>query len=598
MGDKVSESLRSTLRRALRPGQYVHITSWLRGYSRQDLRGDLSAGLTVGVMLIPQGMAYAVLAGVPPIYGLYASLVPLLVYPVFGTSRHLAVGIMAIDMVIVSAGLSRYVDLGTEEYVGLAITTALMCGFIQMLMGAARLGFVVNLLSRPVISGFTAAAALIIGVTQLENLLGLELPSSTLIFELIGGAVAQTGSVHLISFAIGAAGILLMVILRRLAPLTPGPLIAVVLGTLVVWLLGLDRQGVDIVGVVPTGLPRPHLPAFGVSTLRDLLPTAITLSLVQFMTVISLGKVFAARHRYTVRANKELFALGATNVFGAIFRSIPVSGSFSRSAVAEQAGARTAMANVVAAIVIAFTLLFLTPLFYFLPIPVFASIIMVAAFGMIDYREISFLIRTKAVDGGIALLTFAATILLGIQEGVLIGIAASVVAVMYRISRPNVAILGHLPGTRSFRDIRRNPNADMIEGVLMLRVDASFSFANAEFLQDLLLKESERDDHAIRAVVIDASSINDLDTTAAAVLVSVIETLKDRGIQMYFGGLKAQVREVMARYGIIELLGEDHLYLSPHRAIIHILGNSSHAATYLETVPGARVEPDDPPDEA
>jgi len=598
MGDNAAASHQSAIRKFFRIRQLFHIATWLPIYTRTDFRGDLIAGLTVGVMLIPQGMAYAVLAGVPPIYGLYASLVPLLVYPLFGTSRHLAIGITAIDMVIVAAGLSQYAEIGTEEYIALAIIAAMMAGIIQMIMGAARLGFVVNLLSRPVISGFTAAAALIIGVTQIENLLGIELANSPQIFDLIYGAIERVGEVHLISFTIGMVGIVLLVILRRFVPIAPGPLIAVVLGTLAVWLLRLDTQGVDIVGVVPTGLPSPKLTAVPLSTLRDLLPTAITLSLVQFMSVISLGKVFAAKHRYTVRANKELFALGALNVVGGVFRSIPVSGSFSRSAVGEQAGGRTAMTNVVAAIVIAFTLLFLTPLFFFLPIPVFASIIMVAAFGMIDYRELRFLIKTKAVDGGIAILTFAVTILFGIQEGVLIGIAASVVAIMYRISRPNVAILGHLPGTRSFRDMGRNPSAEMIEGILMLRVDASFSFANAEFLQDLLLKKSQDEDHAIRAVVIDASTINDLDTTAASVLANVIETLKERGVEMYFGGVKGRVRDVMNRYGIVELLGEDHLYLSPHRAVVHILEGSRQVSRYMETVPDKREPEGDPPEEA
>ena len=581
----------------IRPQRLFHIATWLPRYSRQDLGGDLIAGLTVGVMLIPQGMAYAVLAGVPPIYGLYASVIPLMVYPIFGTSRHLAVGVMAIDMVIVSAGLSQFADIGTEEYIGLAIVTAMMVGVIQMLMGSARLGFVVNLLSRPVISGFTAAAALIIGVTQLKNLLGMDIPSSPLIFELIARAATQVGDIHWITFAIGATGIALLVVLRRTIPLAPGPLIAVALGTLVVWLLRLDAQGVEIVGVVPSGLPRPHIETVSFATIRDLLPTAITLSLVQFMSVISLGKVFAAKHRYTVRANKELFALGAVNLLGSVFRSIPVSGSFSRSAVSDQAGGRTAMTNVVAALVIAFTLLFLTPLFYFLPMPVFASIIMVAAFGMIDYREIRFLIKTKAVDGGIAILTFASTIVLGITEGVLLGIAASVVAVMYRISRPNVAVLGHLPGSRSFRDLHRNPAAETIQGILMLRVDASFSFANAEFLQDLLLTESQSEDHEIRAVVIDASSVNDLDTTAASVLASVIETLRNRGVEMYFGGIKGRVRDVMERYGIVELLGEDHLYLSPHRAVMHILEGSPQAVRYMDTVPEKR-DTADPPEEA
>ncbi len=563
-----------------------HVLTWLRYYSRADLRGDVTAGLTVGVMLIPQGMAYAVLAGVAPIYGLYASLVPLIVYPIFGTSRHLAVGITAIDMLILTAGLVDKADLGSAEYVQLALILAMMVGAIQMLMGVARLGFVVNLLSRPVISGFTAAAALTIGISQLKNLLRIDLPRTPDVFTLVAETLEQILEVHPLSFAIGGAGIVVLVILRRYLPLAPGSLIAVAIGTAAVWFFKLADQGVEIVGTVPTGLPSPQFSGLSITTLRDLLPTAITLSLVQFMSVISLGKVFSAKHRYSVNANKELFALGALNFVGSFFRSVPVSGSFSRSAVADLAGARTPMTNVVAAILIVLTLLFLTPLFYFLPIPIFASIIMVAAFGMIDHKELTFLLKAKKIDGGIAILTFLATLVIGIEEGVLIGIAASVTAIMYRISRPNVAVLGHLPGTRSFRDIRRNPNAEVFEGILILRVDASFSFANAEFLQDLILEESAPDDHDIRAVVIDASSINDLDTTAATVLATVTRTLKERGLELYFGGVKGRVRDVMSRCGFEELLGDEHFFLSPHRAVISILRSWDRADDYLDTVPG------------
>ncbi len=582
MADNTSQRLNRPARGAARVFNFL---AWLPGYTRSELRGDLIAGVTVGVMLVPQGMAYAVLGGVPPIYGLYASLVPLVVYPVFGTSRHLAVGIVAIDMLILTAGLTRHADVGSAEYIALAITTALMVGVIQVVMGIARLGFMVNLLSRPVISGFTAAAALTIGLTQLRNLLGVDIPRTADVVELVAAAFSHAGDAHVLSLVIGAGGIVLLLLLRRFVPLAPGPLLAVVLGILAVWLLRLDQEGVEVVGVVPTGPPTPSFSGTSLETFRQLLPTAVTLSLVQFMSVISLGKVFAAKHRYRVRANRELFALGMINVAGSLFRSVPVSGSFSRSAVGDQAGGRTPMANVVAAGVIVMTLLFLTPLFFFLPVPIFASIIMVSAFALIDVRELRFLLRTKKVDGGIAVLTFIATLIIGIHEGVLIGITASVVAIMYRISRPNVAILGHLPGTRSFRDIRRYTKAEIIEGVLILRIDASFSFVNAEFLRDLIIEQSNDPERDIRAVLIDASSVNDLDTTAATLLASVAETLTDRKIDLYFGGVKGPVLDVMRRHGFAELVGEDHFFLSPHRAILHILREWDRMAVYLDAVP-------------
>ncbi|WP_456427280.1 SulP family inorganic anion transporter [Rhodocaloribacter sp.] len=575
--------------------RYITILQWLPEYRRKDLWGDLAAGLTVGVMLIPQGMAYAILAGMPPIYGLYASVVPLLLYPLFGTSRHLAVGTIAIDMLIVAAGLSLLAEPGSARYVELAILLAAMVGGLQILMGVVRLGFVVNLLSRPVITGFTAAAALIIGFSQLGNLLGLSIPQSQYIHTLILAALRHVDAWHLPTLALGAGGILLMLGLRRWLPRLPAPLVAVILGTLAVVELHLDQSGVRIVGDIPTGLPSFRAPHFDMASARLLFPTAITLALVQFMNVISLGKVFAARYRYSVKPNQELFAIGLSNLGGSFFRSLPVSGSFSRTAVNARAGARTPMSNIIAALVITLTLLFLTRLFFYLPIPIFASIIMVAAFGMVDVKEVRFLLKAKRIDGYIAILTFLATLFIGIQEGVLLGVTVSVLAILYRISRPNVAVLGHLPGTRSFRDLRRHPEAQPIEGILMLRVDASFSFANAEFLKDLILKESEPEDSKIRAVIIDSSSVNDLDMTALAVLRNVAETLKERGIELYFGGVKGPVLDVFQRSGLYDRLGADHFFLSPHRAVRYVLTKWGKSADYLDAVPGGRSESALPP---
>ncbi len=568
--------------RSLKP--YLTVLQWLPAYRREDLWGDLTAGLTVGVMLIPQGMAYALLAGVPPIYGLYAALVPLLLYPLLGTSRHLAIGTIAIDMLIVAAGLSLIAEPGTPRYIELAILLAAMVGLLQLLMGLARLGFLVNLLSRPVLTGFTTAAALVIGFSQLGNLLGVSLPSSQHVHMLVWEALRHLGAWHLPSLALGLGAIVLMLALGRWLPAVPAPLAAVVLGIVASAGLHLDAAGVRIVGAIPAGLPPLQPPAFDLTSARLLLPTAVTLALVQFMNVMSLGKLFAARFRYAIRPNRELIALGLANLGGSFFRSLPVSASFSRTAVNVRAGARTPMANVFAALVIALTLLFLTPLFFYLPIPVFAAVIMVAAFGLIDVGELRFLLRAKRIDGYIALLTFLATLLIGIQEGVLIGVGASVVAVMYRISRPNVAELGHLPGTRSFRDLDRHPEARPIEGILLLRIDASFSFANAEYLRDLILSRSEQDP-GLRAIILDASSVNDLDLTAASVLRSVAETLHARGIELYLAGVKGPVMDVITRTGLDERIGRDHFFLSPHRAVKHLLTQWGASAEYLETVP-------------
>ena len=541
---------------------------WLRRYRFGKFKGDALAGLTVGVMLIPMGMAYAVLAGVPPIYGLYAGLVPPLVYAFFGTSRHLSVGPVAIDMLIVAAGVGALAGGDGTRYLALALALGVMVGIGQIAMAVARIGFAVNFLSRPVIVGFTTAAPLIIGFSQLGNLLGIDVPSSQYVHVLLWEAAQQIGAVALPSLAIGGGGIILLMLLKWWKPLFPGALAVVVLGTLATWKLGAN---VEVVGAVPTGLPAPDVPDVGWSDVRSLLPTAVTLALVQFMGVVSLGKVFAARFRYAINANRELFAIGSANVAGALFQGVPVSGSFSRSAVNVQAGARTPMAGVIAAFLVGLTLLFLTPLFYHLPIPALAAIIMVSAFGLIDVAEVRYLFRAKQRDGYVALFTFAATLLIGIQEGILLGIAASVLALLYRISRPRVAVLGHLPGTHSFRNLQRAKDAVPIGGLLILRIDAGFSFANAGFIRDFILDKSRPAERRVRAVVIDGSTMNDLDTTAAEALQSVAEMLEARGIDLYFTGVKGYIRDVMRKAGLVETVGENHFLMSPHRAVQQLL---------------------------
>lgn len=553
------------------PRKLLRITDWLPSYSRTDARGDVTAGLTVGVMIIPQSMAYAVLLGVPPIYGLYASLVPLLIYPLFGTSRQLAVGVIAIDMLVAGSGLALVAEPGSGRFISLAILLALMAGSMQLLMGFLRLGFIVNLLSRPVIAGFTSAAALVICFSQLEHLMGVELPQSQYVFVLTYEFMGQIDDVHVLSAVMGLTGIFFLVFVRRWKPLFPAPLVVVVIGTSLVWLLNLAEIGVDVVGDIPRGLPVPAVPELDVRSMRALLPTAITLGLIQFMAVISLSKVFAAKHRYRVDANGELIALGMSNVVGSIFRSIPVSGSFSRSAVNEQAGARSPMSNVVAALLVGATLLFLTPLFEYLPVPALSAIIIVAAFGLVDVDEIKLLIHMKRIDGGIALFTFGATLIAGVLEGILLGIAASVVAIMYRISRPNVAVLGHLPGTQTFGDFERHEEARTLEDILILRVDASLSFANSEYLRDFILQRTLPQEGGPKIIIIDAHSINDVDSTAAELLLHLVDTLRARGIDLYFGGAKGAVVDVLLRAGVVDKLGRDHFYVSSHEAVRQIL---------------------------
>jgi SulP family sulfate permease len=483
----------------------------------------------------------------------------------------MALGPVAIDMLIVGAGIGALAQAGTERYVALAVLLTAMVGILQMGMGVMQLGFVANLLSRPVIAGLTSAAALIISTSQLGNLLGMELGRSQYVHVLLQEAVQNVTNTHLLTLGIGSVCIVLLLALPRWAPLVPEALVVVVGSTLASWFFELDEYGVEIIGSIPTGLPSPEVWSSSFSDLDALLPVAITLALVQFMKNVSLGRVFAARHGYTIDANRELVGVGASNFFGSLFQSIPTSGSFSRSAVNDQAGAKSPLANVFAAAVIVLTLLFLTPLFYYLPVPALAAIIIVAGLGLIDLHELRNLFRARRRDGYIALFTAFCILFIGLQEGILLGIGASVIAVLFRISRPNVAELGHVPGTRLFRDLDRFEQAVRLKDIMVLRVDASFSFANAEYFKDFILEKSEREGRTVEVVVVDGSSINDLDTTAIGALFSVIESLEEMGIELHMTGLIGPVREVVRRSGLYGLLGEDRFHLDPHEAVVGVL---------------------------
>ncbi|MEC7519494.1 MAG: solute carrier family 26 protein [Myxococcota bacterium] len=546
--------------------RWIPALSWLRDYElRRDLPGDLSAGLTVAVMLIPQGMAYAMLAGLPPVVGLYASVVPLLVYAFLGTSRQLAVGPVAMVSLLVATGVGAIAELGSAAYVALAVVLAGMVGVIQLAMGLLRLGKLVTLLSHPVISGFTSAAAIIIGLSQLKHLLGAPIPRSARLHELLASAAQALPETSLVTLGIGAASIAILLGLKRWAPRFPGALTVVGLGTLATWGLGLHEAGVAIVGEVPAGLPRPGLPSFDLEQISALLPTALVISLVGFMESISVAKAFARKHRYEVDASQELTALGLANVAGTLFGAYPVTGGFSRTAVNGQAGARTGLASAITAVVIGVALLFFTPLFHFLPNAVLAAIVMTAVFGLVDLKEARHLWHVKRTDAGLLALTFAVTLFVGIEEGIGAGVLGSLALFVHRSTRPHHAILGRLPGTTSYRNVTRFPEAERVPGVTIWRFDASFYFANADYFRDqvdrLLLGGGAR------ALVLDASGINDLDASAVTTLEEVHARLDAAGVQLFVAHAKGPVRDVLERGGFTARLGADRFYLDLHEAV-------------------------------
>ncbi|MGA1544716.1 MAG: SulP family inorganic anion transporter, partial [Saprospiraceae bacterium] len=416
---------------------------WVKGYTNQQFKGDLSAGLTVGVMLIPQGMAYAMIAGLPPIYGLYSATLPLIIYALMGTSRQLAVGPVAMVSLLTASGISTLVEQGTDAFIQYAIVLALMVGIIQFLLGLFKLGFLVNFLSHPVISGFTSAAALIIGISQLQHLIGVKLPRSHHIHVILNEAFKALPDINGLTLLIGLTGIALIIIMKKYFKSVPGQLVAVVFGILAVWGLGLTDYGVLILGEVPKGLPQMGVPIFNLELIQDLFPIALAISLVSFMESIAVAKAIQARHKnYKVIPNQELISLGLANIGGSFFQSFPVTGGFSRTAVNDQAGAKTGLAAIISAGLIILTLLFLTPLFYYLPKAILASVIMVAVFGLIDYKEAQHLWHSNKTDFAMLLATFVATLSLGIEQGIGIGVILSLTLLIFKTTPPHIAILG------------------------------------------------------------------------------------------------------------------------------------------------------------
>jgi SulP family sulfate permease len=538
-------------------------------------------------MLVPQAMGYALLAGLPPIHGLYAAVAPLLFYAVLGTSRHLAVGPVAMDSILVAGAVGAIATIGTENYVLIAAALGLMVGGVQAGLGFLRAGFLVNFLSRPVVAGFTAAAALIIAASQLGHLLGVDLPRTHHVHRVVWGAIQSTSAWSWPTLAIGASSIVALVFCKKSVPRFPAALFVVVAATLAVWGLGLSTQGVSIVGEVPAGLPGFHVPAVDAAFLTQLIPAAATIALVSFMEAISVGRTFAQAHRYDIHPNRELIALGFANMAGGVTGGYPIAGGFSRTAVNVRAGARTQLAALVTCAIVVITLLAFTRAFFYLPKAALSAIIVAAVAGLIDLRGAAEVYRVKRADFYLLVLTFFATLSLGIQWGILVGIAASVLLFLVRTTRPHFAVLGRIPESQTYVNIARHPLAETLAGIILVRVDAQFYFGNVSFLKETvrtLVRESE---HPVRYFVLEAAGVNDLDSAAAATLAELDEELAAQGIKLVLTRIKGPVRDVLHRTGLLEKLArEGRLYLSTHRAIEVLRSGMA--------LPDLSPEPDDP----
>ena len=556
---------------------FIPLLDWLPKYKKEYLGGDLSAGITVGIMLIPQGMAYAMIAGLPPVFGLYAALIPQVVYGILGTSRQLSVGPVAMDSLLVASGLGALSLSGIDEYVSMAIFLALFMGVIQFVLGMIRMGFLVNFLSKPVISGFTSAAALIIGLSQLKHLLGTQIERSNQIHILLLNALKTIDQTNLIALGLGIAAIILIKALKKLNKRIPGALIVTVLGIVITYLFRLDQLGLSIVQEVPSGLPSFGVPSVGQDRISELFPIAMTLALIAFMEAISVAKAIEEKHRLNeVRPNQELIALGLSNVVASLFQSYPTTGGFSRTAVNDQAGANSTLASFISAAIVGLTLLFLTPLFYYLPNTVLAAIIMVAVFGLIDIQYPRTLLKNRKDEFALLIFTFVITLTVGIKEGILFGVLLSLLLLVYRSSSPHFAVLARVNQSPYYRNVKRFADEVTIDpAILIFRFDGQLYFGNKDYFKTSLMTAIEERGASLKHLILNVEPMNYIDSSAAFMLRQFFEDLKSKNITVSIAGPIGPIRDILKRSGIVSLLGEDAFFENTHNAYKVASGESA-----------------------
>lgn len=524
----------------------IPITRWLPAYPRADLPHDLRAGVTVAVLVIPQAMAYAALAGVPPITGLYSAMVAMTVYAVLGTSRFISVGPVAIDSLLTAATVGPLAAGDPARYLALASGLAVLIGLIQLAAGAARLGELVSLLSVPVISGFTSAAALTIGVTQVAPLLGLSGGgSSTTLVEAVRSLWPTLGTVNPATTAVGLLSLAALWALKRLAPSLPGPLLVLtVAGVLVAALPALSS--VRTLGAVPSGIPSPALPALGWSDVGQLFGSAAAIALVSFMESISTGSAFARRTRTAVDPDQELLAVGAANAAAGLFQGFCVAGGLSRGAVNFSAGARSQVSGLVSAVLIAVSLFTLTGVLSHLPKAVLAAIILLAVSSLVDVAGARAIARVRRSDLIALLATGAATLILGPVPGLGVGVVVSLALFLRHTIRPHIPELGQLPGQQVFRNVKRH-NTVRRSDILLVRIDAPLSFVSlrpsVDRVSALVRARSE-----VRWVVIDGSAMTSADFTGVDGLLRFIADLEASQVEVHLAALRGPVRDVLARH--------------------------------------------------
>ena len=553
--------------------RFFPIIKDLLTYNQATLFSDLIAGLSIAVIVIPQGLAYAMIAGLPPIYGLYAALIPQLIHGILGTSRHPAVGPVALDSLVVAIALGALSLSGIGEVIAAAVFLATMVGVLQLTMGLLQMGVLANYLSRPVISGFTSAAAIIIGLSQVEHLLGLQIESSNQIQKMILSVVQNFNETHLITVVVGLSAMSMILITKKYLPKFPSALLVSVFGVLLIWSTRWDLHGVEIVGYIPAGLPDVGLFTVSPELIKDMLPFALTLAVIGYVEIISITKELEEQEeKYSLKPNKELMALGTANLVGSFFQSYPVSASFSRSAVKFQAGAKTGMTAVFSALIVGLTLLFFTSLFFYLPIAILAGIIMVAVIRLINVRYAIDLYKTRRDEFFLLLMTCLLTLFVGISEGILIGALLSLLLMVIRTSKPHYAVLAKVSGTNYYKNVSRfETDTKIDDDILIIRFDAQLFFGNRDYFRKIIFEEMEKKPN-LKGFILVARGITYIDSSGLSTLGAMIKSFQQKGILFMVAGAIGPARDVLQQSKLTDLIQEKNMFAKTADAVNYFKG--------------------------
>jgi SulP family sulfate permease len=557
----------------------VPLLEWSRQYNRETLINDLIAALIVTIMLIPQSLAYALLAGLPPEVGLYASVAPLLLYAVLGSSRVLAVGPVAVVSLMTAATVAEHAAAGTHAYWEVAITLAFLSGGILLLMGLLRLGFLANFLSHPVISGFISASGLLIALSQMKTIMGVKAEGHNFV-DLLLALLQQSSNLHPLTLVVGiAAAAFLFWVRKGLKPLLlhiglspkiadmtakTGPVAAIALTTFLAWQLDWQAQGMKVVGSVPQGLPPVTTPLWDWALWEALLVPALLISVVGFVESVSVGQTLAAKRRQRIEPDQELVALGASNLSAAFTGGFPVTGGFARSVVNFDAGAVTPAAGVYTAVGITLASLFLTPALFYLPQATLAATIVVAVLSLVDFSILKSTWRFSKLDFIAVATTLLATLFFGVESGLVMGVVVSLALFLFRASRPHIATVGLIPGTEHFRNILRH-DVVVSPKLVCLRVDASMFFANARTIEDRINAEVAARP-ALEHVLLQCSAMNDIDASALDSLEAIARRLNDSGIALHFSEIKGPVMDKLNTTHFFDQL-HGKVFLTNYQAI-------------------------------